>query len=136
MIHVFINGRLAKKQDVILSSESLLNTLCPNCNATVDVNIEILTKVDENLAGYCWGDSEHIEIELARKSNDYTYTREEFLLNLTHELVHAKQLINKQFEFKLQEDLIKNLPYNKLSWEEEAYGLENSLFEEFFKRLT
>ena len=56
MIHVFINGRLAKKQDVILSSESLLNTLCPNCNATVDVNIEILTKVDENLAGYCWGD--------------------------------------------------------------------------------
>ena len=97
MIHVFINGRLAKKQDVILSSESLLNTLCPNCNATVDVNIEILTKVDENLAGYCWGDSEHIEIELARKSNDYTYTREEFLLNLTHELVHAKQLINKQF---------------------------------------
>ena len=74
MIHVFINGRLAKKQDVILSSESLLNTLCPNCNATVDVNIEILTKVDENLAGYCWGDPEHIEIELARKSNDYTYT--------------------------------------------------------------
>tara|TARA_B000000609_G_C24181422_1_gene358806 strand:- start:755 stop:1165 length:411 start_codon:yes stop_codon:yes gene_type:complete len=136
MIHVFINGRLAKKQDVILSSESLLNTLCPNCNATVDVNIEILTKVDENLAGYCWGDSEHIEIELARKSNDYTYTREEFLLNLTHELVHAKQLINKQFEFKLQEELIKNLPYNKLPWEEEAYGLENSLFEEFFKRLT
>ena len=136
MIHVFINGRLAKKQDVILSSESLLNTLCPNCNATVDVNIEILTKVDENLAGYCWGDSEHIEIELARKSNDYTYTREEFLLNLTHELVHAKQLINKQFEFKLQEELIKNLPYNKLPSEEEAYGLENSLFEEFFKRLT
>ena len=133
MIHVFINGRLAKKQDVILSSESLLNTLCPNCNATVDVNIEILTKVDENLAGYCWGDSEHIEIELARKSNDYTYTREEFLLNLTHELVHAKQLINKQFEFKLQEELIKNLPYNKLPWEEEAYGLENLYLKSFLK---
>lgn len=136
MIHVFLNGRLAKKQDVIIASELLLNTHCSNCNATVDVNVEILRNVDDNLAGYCWGDSEHVEIELARVSNDYTYTRQELLLNLTHELVHAKQLINKQFEFKLQEDLIKNTPYNKLPWEQEAYGLENSLYEEYFKRLT
>ena len=136
MIHVFINGRLAKKQDIIIASELLLNEQCPDCNSTVDVNIEILKTVDENLAGYCWGDSKHVEIELARVSNDYTYTRQELLLNLTHELVHAKQLINKQFEFKLQEELIKNTPYNKLPWEQEAYGLEDSLYEEYFKRLT
>jgi|ETNmetMinimDraft_27_1059897.scaffolds.fasta_scaffold162584_2 hypothetical protein len=136
MIHVFINGRLAKKQDIIIASELLLNEQCPNCNSTVDVNIEILKTVDDNLAGYCWGDSEHVEIEIARVSNDYTYSREELLLNLTHELVHAKQLINKQFEFKLQEELIKNTPYNKLPWEEEAYGLEDSLYKKHFKRLT
>ncbi len=136
MVHVFINGRLAKKQDVILASELLINDHCPEFNHTVDVHIDILNKVDDNLAGYCWGDSEHIEIELARKSNDYTYTREELLLNLTHELVHAKQLINKQFEFKFKESSRKNTPYSHLPWEEEAYGLEDSLYKKYFKRLT
>jgi hypothetical protein len=131
MIYVYINGQLKHKQQVIEASELMLNDFCETCAIEVDINVEIKRRLDDDMAGYCWGDFEHIEIEIARQSADHTYTRSELLLNLTHELVHAKQLINKQFEYNIR----NHLRYEQLPWEKEAYGLEESLYQKYFSKL-
>lgn len=130
MINIFFQGRIKNKDQIIQSTEDLLYDLCPNCNHEVDINIEILKEVDQQMAGYCWGDSEHIEIELARNSERHTYTLSELLINLTHELIHAKQLINGETH-----EWYKHMKYTDLPWEVEAYKLEESLCAKYFGKI-
>ena len=67
--------------------------MMPRLPRSVDIEINVLTECDNKNYALCWGDREEVEIELARKSGDKKFTLDEMMLNLAHELVHAKQFI-------------------------------------------
>jgi|TARA_B110000977_G_C11088712_1_gene495869 hypothetical protein len=129
MIYVYFTGRIKDKRQIIEASELMLAELCVNCDHDVDIDICLLRHLDQQMAGYCWGDSEMIHIEIARNSEGTQFMRDDILLHLTHELVHAKQLIEKQFVPRATPDI----PYMELPWEQEAFGLEAAMCKKYFK---
>jgi len=131
MINVFWSGRIANRDKIIQTCEQYLYDNCPNVEHNVDVVVDIVTEIDDQLAGYCVGDHEYIEIKLARRSENQYYTREELLITLTHELVHAKQFIQGQIPNK-----IKHIPYKNQIWESEAYSLEKPIYQKYFKQFS
>ena len=69
--------------------------------------------IDELAGGFCWGDKDSIEIEIARTSEGHKFTREEMLINPTHELIHAKQFIRGELSnyCKMEKSrLFQNIP--------------------------
>ena len=94
MVHVQIYGQFKNKKFVENVSELLVENILPtNIRRPVSVDIWIYNALEEQAGGFCWGDKNTIEIELARTSDGHRFSREEMLINLTHELIHAKQFI-------------------------------------------
>ena len=108
MIYVYFTGRIKDKRKIIEASELMLAELCVNCDYDVDIDVCLLRHLDQQMAGYCWGDAEMIHIEIARNS---------------------EQLIEKQFEPRAT----PGIPYMELPWEQEAFGLEEELCKKYFK---
>lgn len=129
MIYIYLTGRIKHKNKILEECFLMMNDLCTDCEHDVDIDINILHHLDQQMAGYCWGDSELVHIDLARHSYDTTFTRDDILLHLTHELVHAKQLINKQYDYAET----GRLPYTELPWEKEAFRIEEHLCKKYFK---
>jgi len=94
MVHVHIHGQLKNKKFVQQVSELLLENIIPiKLRRNVTVDVDIYNACEEQAGGYCWGDKKLVNIEIARSSEGYRFSREEMLINLTHELIHAKQFI-------------------------------------------
>ena len=138
MLRVTVNGRIAKKQKVKEYSEQALSELMPRLRRNVDIDIYIVTECDEKNYALCWGDKNEVEIELARKSGSKKFTHDEMMLNLAHELVHAKQFIKGELHptlhkwKKFKKDYAKT-PYFKQPWEKEAYLIEDKIFNKHWK---
>ena len=92
-MHVNITGRIAKKKQIELFVYNVLQYLMPRLKRQVGIDISVVSKCDGNNSALCWGDKDGVEIEIARQSFDYKFTLDEMMLNLSHELVHAKQFI-------------------------------------------
>ena len=139
MVHVQINGQFKNKAFVENVSELLLETILPvKLRRAVSVDVWIYNAVEDQAGGYCWGDKDSVDIEIARTSDGYRYTREELLINLTHELIHAKQFIAGELSpttAKWKKGDYSKTPYSKQPWEREAYYWEKRLYEKFFKKL-
>ena len=138
MVRVTVNGRIAKKDKVKEYSEQALSDLMPRLRRNVDIDIYIVTECDEKNYALCWGDKNEVEIELARKSGSKKFTHDEMMLNLAHELVHAKQFIKGELHptlhkwKKFKKDYAKT-PYFKQPWEKEAYLIEDKIFNKHWK---
>ena len=138
MLRVTINGRIAKKQKVKKYSEEVLLDLMPRLRRNVDIDVYVVTECDEKNYALCWGDKNEVEIELARKSGSKKFTLEEMMLNLAHELVHAKQFLKGELHptlhkwKKFKKDYAKT-PYFKQPWEKEAYLMEDKIFKQYWK---
>jgi len=138
MLRVTINGRIAKKQKVKEYSEEVLLDLMPRLRRNVDIDVYVVTECDEKNYALCWGDKNEVEIELARKSGSKKFTLEEMMLNLAHELVHAKQFLKGELHptlhkwKKFKKDYAKT-PYFKQPWEKEAYLMEDKIFKQYWK---
>lgn len=136
MITITINGRIAQKQKVIEYSLSVLHALLPRLRRNVEVDINVVTRCEHNHYALCWGDKDGAEIELARGSLDTTFTIKEMMLNLAHELVHAKQFIKGELHPSLNKWKrldYSNVAYSRQPWEKEAYLLEDNLVEKHWK---
>ena len=133
MVRVNVYGRIAKKEKVKKYSELALSDLMPRLRRNVDIDIYVVTECDEKNYALCWGDKNEVEIELARKSGSKKFTHDEMMLNLAHELVHAKQFIKGELHptlhkwKKFKKDYAKT-PYFKQPWEKEAYLMEDKIF--------
>ena len=138
MIRVNIQGRIAKKDHVITFVENALTGMMPRLRRTIDIEINVLTECDNKNYALCWGDREEVEIELARRSGSKKFTLDEMMLNLAHELVHAKQFIKGELHptlykwKKFKKDYAKT-PYFKQPWEKEAYLMEDKIFNQYWK---
>lgn len=139
MIHVQIHGQLKNRKFVENVCELLLENIVPTrLRRFVEVDVWILNACEEQAGGYCWGDKRSIDIEVARTSEGYRYSREELLTNLTHELIHAKQFITGELSpssMRWKKADYTKVPYSHQPWEREAYRWETRLYEKYFKKL-
>lgn len=110
-----------------------------------DLIVDFEKKLDSDAGGYCFGDKEAVEIEIATHVQGEALDEDTILQNIAHEMVHARQLLTGRLEdLGLQlatagdaQTLIKvqvwegevytNTAYADQPWEIEAYGLEENV---------
>ena len=138
MIHVSIKGRIAKKHHIIHFIGDTFDYLMPRLRRNVDIDIEIVNKIIENPTHYaqCSGDYRSAEIILCRyDENGNRFSLDEMMLNLAHELVHAKQYFKRELSPVRQtwkgKDHSKT-SYARAPWEREAYGKEIKIYNMFW----
>ena len=95
----------------------------------LDINI-VLSKISHD--GHCEfnDDFNFPEITITLKKG---LIREELVLALAHELVHARQLLRKQLKNVGRTQYWNGVESDKEEWEDEAYLLENQLYGEYLK---
>ena len=116
-----------------------------------DIDIVFKKKCDGHAGGYCFGDEDEVEIEIATHVMGEPVGIKTQLINLAHEMVHAKQLITGQLKdhgiqlatsgdiqtlVKVSEwegETMTNVPYDDQPWEIEAYALEREVYDKCFK---
>tara|TARA_Y100000114_G_C11690096_1_gene293121 strand:- start:62 stop:472 length:411 start_codon:yes stop_codon:yes gene_type:complete len=136
MMSVLINGRIKQKKKVEDFVYSTLFDLMPRLKRTVYIDVNVVTKCDNEYYALCHGDKEEIFIELARESDGNKFTLDEMMLHLAHELVHAKQFLKGELHPNLSKWYKKdcsNLPYRQTPWEKEAYLLEQEIINKHWK---
>jgi len=136
MISVNLKGRIKSKDKVLNFADAVINNLMPRIKRNVSIDVNVVTRCDGENSALCWGDKDGAEIEIARKSFDVEFTLDEMMLNLAHELVHAKQFIRGELHPSLDKWKrldFTNVPYSRTPWEKEAYLLEDKLFEKYWK---
>ena len=124
--------------------EAVASVLCIY-EKEADIMFDFNKKLDGDAGGYCFGDNELIEIEIATHVQGEALAEDTILQNIAHEMVHARQLITGRLEDQgLQittagdaQTLIKvqvwegevytNTAYADQPWEIEAYGLEENV---------
>ena len=138
MVHIELHGQIKNKTMVRKISELLVENLCPKLRRIVQIDVNFVTACEDQVGGFCWGDKSSIQIEVARTSNGHRYSYEEMLINLTHELIHAKQFILGEIKPSLttwkRRDYSKT-PYSQQPWEREAYYWEERLYQKYFKKI-
>jgi len=134
MFFIEILGKVKQKNKVADFCENVLLDLMPNVNRTVDIVVKFVTECDDQESGYCYGDNEEVIISIAKNSMGQSYTFDEQMLALCHELVHAKQIITGELNGKLWKgEVIAERSATSTPWEIEAFGLERPLFDKFYK---
>ena len=136
MMSVLINGRIKHKKKVEDFVYNALFDLMPRLKRTVYIDVNVVTKCDNEYYALCHGDKEEIFIELARESDGNKFTLDEMMLHLAHELVHAKQFLKGELHPNLSKWYKKdfsNLPYRQTPWEKEAYLLEQEIINKHWK---
>jgi hypothetical protein len=98
-------------EQVTLAALEYLDSECHGLNATVFID-----KGDEALAH---GNSKIVEIEYSN------------LLELAHELVHAKQFIKGELSSRILAEGSK-ISYRKRPWEVEAFAKETEIYNTYF----
>jgi len=136
MMSVLINGRIKNKKKVEDFVYNTLFDLMPRLKRMVYIDIDVVTECDGGCHALCHGDNEEVNIELARQVKGVKFTHDEMMLNLAHELVHAKQFLRGELHPSLQtwcrEDFSKT-PYTETPWEKEAYLLEEEILTKHWK---
>lgn len=139
MINVDITGQIARKNDIINYIGDVIYHLHPKLKNNVDLDLSIVTdQYEEGNYTYatCSGSKRQIDIILNRvDETSKKFTHDQMMLNLAHELVHAKQFLKGELSPKLASWKKKNhrkTPYSRQPWEKEAYKLEEQLFNMFW----
>ena len=136
-MNISITGRIAKRKQVETFIFDSLEHLMPRLIRDIDIDVRVVTRCDENHYALCLGDKNSAEIELARGSGNTTFTLQEMMVNLAHELVHAKQFIKGELHPSLNRWKkldYSNTAYSRQPWEKEAYLLEDKLVEKFWNK--
>jgi len=150
MITFGIEGFKHKKmmEEYVLN---MLDYLDISDESEADIEITLTDRCDGDAGGYCHGDEEQVEIELATHVQDYEIPYQRLMINLAHEMVHAKQLISGELRDKgvvgvtntpekiglsmkqiWKDEEYIDCPYWDQPWEKEAYSLEKDVFKACF----
>ena len=117
-------------------------------NSLTEINVEIVEKCDANAGGYCMGDTDEIDIEVATHVMGEPLDERTIYRNIAHEMIHAEQIISGRLQdLGLQivssgddQSLVKvsiwdgesytNTHYDDQPWEIDAYEREEQVMEE------
>lgn len=147
-MNISFKGRLKHNKKVIAYTHKILNHFVPNNDKNINIKIMEVHHIpnrdllggealgDRSIAGTAQRHGNNIIIKIANYAPDQV-DFEEKMLTLAHELVHAKQyilgqLLNGKWKGQPTSNYF-HLPYRNYPWEEEAYGLEESLYKKFWK---
>lgn len=139
---MYIKGTKSKK--IISYIDRVSNFLQLNSYEAL-IDIEFVKTCSNGASGYCHGDDNSIVVEIARYDDEGRIPQQNIMVNIAHELIHAKQiasgrLFNGGFRFR---DHLKqtiemywiwegteyvNTPYEDHPWENEAYGFEDEVY--------
>jgi hypothetical protein len=134
-ILVDFKGRIAQKKRIEQYTKDTLRYFIPRLRRVVSVNIIVSNTLEDDCYGWCLGDRKEIEIELARSSGKNSFDLDYMMLNLAHELIHAKQFLTGQLSpchFRWKTKDYKNTAYSRTPWEREAYKKEDYIYETFW----
>lgn len=107
------------------------------------IELEIKSTCDNNAGGYCHGDEEEVQIEIARSDAAGKLPTHHLMINIAHELIHAQQmhtgrmnhvgmtLTEAGFSYSVLWDGEEgfHLPYMEQPWEIDAYARELEVYE-------
>jgi len=145
MVQIHIKGGRKSQRNKI--SDAIVFAAYELCHWRMADNLEInveLKKIHGTPVGFCmWADDNikprEFDIEL-----DKTQSDEELLVTVMHEMVHASQYANgrlrERFVPRHRVDwmdgnkVYDNTKYKDLPWEQEAYQLQEVLYENFIER--
>lgn len=117
-------------------------------DSLTEIEVEFSNKLDSDAGGYCSGDLEQIDIEIATHVQGEALSVETIQRNIAHEMIHAQQIITGRLEdLGLQilqsgdtQTLVKvsiwdgetytNTKYEDQPWEIDAYGREEEVMQE------
>ena len=109
-----------------------------------DIHIELKRKCDGDAGGYCYGDAEDIDIEIATHVQGEALDIETIKTNIAHEMIHAQQIASGRLNdhgIQIVNDcLVKvaewdgeyhtNTKYDDQPWEIDAYAREAQVAQE------
>jgi len=136
MLDIAIKGRIREKRRINTFVKSVMAYLSPRLRRDISIELNVINKCDGDAYALCWGDKNEVIIELARSSRGHKFTLDEMMLNLAHELVHAKQFITGQLSpVRMKWKTIDHAktPYSRQPWELEAYRKEEKLYKIFWE---
>lgn len=129
---VIIQGRVKTAKKVKAYVHALAKELGINRLYSKVIMVTFTTKLDGEAQGLCWGDyRSHAEISIARSSCGVSFTLEEMMQTLAHEMVHAKQFLRRELcggTMSWKGRKPRKYKYENAPWEKEAYALEEQLF--------
>lgn len=133
-----------KYEEYINAVAAVLNIF----DSLTEVDVEIKKKCDGDAGGYCYGDEEEINIEIATHVQGEPLAEETILRNIAHEMIHAEQIISGRLQdLGLQilgsgdsQVMAKvsiwdgvshtNTKYDEQPWEIDAYAREEAVMKE------
>ena len=109
-----------------------------------DLFIDLMKKCDGDAGGYCYGDAEQINIEIATHVQGEALDIETIKINIAHEMVHAQQIASGRLNDHgiqiINDCLVKvaewdgeyhtNTKYDDQPWEIDAYAREAQVAQE------
>ena len=109
-----------------------------------DIRIDLMKKCDGDAGGYCYGDAEDIDIEIATHVQGEALDIETIKTNIAHEMIHAQQIASGRLNDHgiqiVDECLVKvaawdgeyhtNTKYDDQPWEIAAYAREAQVAQE------
>ena len=103
------------------------------------LRIEFSKKLDADAGGFCYGDAEEIDIEIATHVQGEALDIETIKINIAHEMIHAQQIASGRLQdhgiqildgclVKVAEwdgECYTNTKYDDQPWEIDAYARES-----------
>lgn len=122
--------------------ESVINfcveKLMPKLNGALTIDVSIgKFELNENSAGYVYSVDDLVKAREFHMELNNTSNIEDLLKTVCHEMVHVKQMARGQYRqiasgsfwYKKSLEEFDHLDYQDKPWEEEAFGLEEVLYE-------
>ena len=132
-----------RSQSLIEYIEKVAEYLGLNDDRYIDslIIVEFVKECDGFASGYCYGDAELVNVEIARNDACGKIPLAQLKRNIAHELIHAKQivsgrLVNKGFVIRDDEWVYVwewegvefiDTPDSEQPWQIEAYALEKKV---------
>lgn len=114
---------------------------------TDGVELNFVKSFNDGAAGYCDGDQDFVNIDIARHDAAGKIPTKNIMINIAHEMIHASQIQtgrlensglvlrtdvagNKQLDctWIWEDQEYVNLAYEDRPWEHEAYDLEETVY--------
>lgn len=125
MLHISIQGQIKNKQKVEqFCIDCLEHFFKGRIKREIDIDIRVSKFLSDKSHGGCYGDHQHVILEIAKGNHDenktyFPFEHKEIIVTLAHELVHAKQHIRRE-------------RIDILDAESEAYELEYMLYDKYW----